>query len=83
MMHPALPPFNPEARCPKCGHDAVNVVYVKAHAGGSTPGCGATIDDFKYREHMDRACQRCHYEWGEAVLEPASAARGAGPDGGE
>lgn len=29
----ALPPFDAEARCPKCAYDAVHTVYVKAWGG--------------------------------------------------
>jgi transcription elongation factor Elf1 len=75
----SLPPYNPTATCPKCGHDDVRTFYVAEHKAWSTPGCGLLSLD-KYQEHLDRCCQRCHYEWAEAVLEPP---HGAAAEGGE
>lgn len=68
-----MEPFDPERRCPKCGHDDVTVSYVRSHRSWSDTPCGATIHDHKYVEHLDRHCQRCHYIWAEAVLATASA----------
>lgn len=61
----ALTPFDPEAKCPKCGHDDVRV----NHVGGYRYSC---THEAKPRhpetEHLDRTCQRCHFGWAEAVL---------------
>lgn len=62
-----LPPFNPEATCPKCGYDLIGVLYQRF--GCSYPArCGVRHTG---PEHLDRVCQRCHYEWAEDVLSPA------------
>jgi len=75
-----LPPFSPDATCPKCGHDVVTVAYVGTHRSWESPQCGATINDWKYTEHLDRCCQRCHYVWAEAALAALREREGA--DGG-
>lgn len=71
-MRKRLKPFNPNAMCPKCGHDVVRVSY----SVGGCPypadcGVSAAFDD---GEHLDRTCQRCHYEWAEAVMRQPTAA---------
>jgi hypothetical protein len=74
-----LPPFNPDTTCPKCGHDDVLMIYVSGHRAWDSPRCGLVSTD-KYQEHMDRCCQRCHYEWPTAVIAPATEARGGEAD---
>ena len=58
-----LPPFNPKAKCPKCGWREVVVLYQEYAAGPSA----------KYwplwREFFLRTCERCQYEWIEATPE--------------
>jgi hypothetical protein len=61
-----LPPFTADATCPKCGHDGVRTIYVAEHCSWSTPRCGLTSTD-KYHQHLDRRCERCQYEWPQAV----------------
>lgn len=64
-----LPALNPEAICPKCGHDDVYMGYMRQ--GCPSPArCGVRWDG---GEHMDRVCQRCHYQWAEAVMQPPAA----------
>ena len=66
-MH--LPPFSPTARCPKCSHDTVNVAYSDGASHGPL-GCAYSCPQRGHRrEHLDRVCQRCHFQWPEAVLE--------------
>ncbi len=71
----SLPPFSDSATCPKCGHGDVHVKY----SVGRTSGFGSCNYycplHGKFQEHLERVCQRCHYEWAEAVLAPT--------DGGE
>lgn len=76
-----LPPYDPEAICPKCGHEEVTVAYVASHTSYSSPRCGGTHLTHKYTEHLDRHCQRCHYEWAESVIEQHAA--GPARTGGE
>jgi len=58
-----LPPYDPNAKCPKCGHDEVRTYYCKT--GQPLDSCWLKIE----HEHLHRACQRCHYKWLEACLE--------------
>ena len=52
-----LPKYNPDARCPKCGHNIVTTEYWQAKDYGK-------IRD----EHFVRICMRCGYGWREACL---------------
>lgn len=60
-----LPPFNPDATCPKCGHDVVKTMY-QSRGCRFPADCGVRWDG---SEHHDRVCQRCHFEWAESVIE--------------
>ena len=61
-----LQPFNEKANCPKCGYDDINTWYCKY--GKPLDDCWHK--DFDYsKEHIHRACKRCHYEWFEKVKE--------------
>jgi hypothetical protein len=71
-----LPPFTPDATCPKCGHDVVRTIY---HEHGRSGVCDSHGLSWRDGEHLVRVCQRCHYGWAEAVLE--HAVRPAGEDG--
>lgn len=55
----ALPPFNPTATCPKCGHDQVAVRFV---AGGCQNFFGPPM---RVLENMMRTCGKCSYVWHE------------------
>jgi len=56
-----LPPFAPSAHCAKCGHGVVTTFHQRR-------GCeDATCTTCK-AECLIRACQRCHYQWAEAVM---------------
>ena len=54
-----LPDYNPNAKCPVCGHDEIStfycIDYCKFHAASS--------------EHVDRRCKRCHYKWPEKLID--------------
>ena len=52
-----LPKYNPDTRCPKCGHDIVTTEYWQPKDYGK-------IRD----EHFVRICMRCGYGWREACL---------------
>ncbi len=68
-------PFNPDARCAKCGHDDISAHYDE---GCSATGCP------RHPERIDRHCRRCHFEWSEAPLNsPMRSPRPASvPNGG-
>ncbi len=65
-----LKPFNPEARCPKCGHDTVKTRYCRG--GPDSDYRDLCWDKGLNREHLHRNCERCHYEWEEACINKAS-----------
>lgn len=57
-----LPPFDPDACCPKCGWDRV----VTEHKGGHTPSLNYPGAFFS-PEQFVRRCERCQYAWREQV----------------
>lgn len=67
MSDEKLPPYTLEAACPKCGCDEVSTVYVR------TPSydCGyrSAVPHRRVGEHLHRTCQRCRYDWPEAVRD--------------
>jgi hypothetical protein len=75
-----LPPYAPEATCPKCGHDTANTVYSKGSWYGAVSCSYSCSERSTHREHLERTCQRCHYQWAEACIAPAleRAAEGTG-----
>ena len=52
--------YNPDAICPKCGHDEVGTF----HHDSSSP-MDKFWPDLEDREYLSRTCRRCHYEWAE------------------
>lgn len=63
-----LPPFNPAAICPKCGHGDVSTRYEESYCTSTwstTNRCPARGEG----EHIDRQCRRCQYRWAEAPLD--------------
>ncbi len=71
----SLPPYRPEPRCQKCGFDKASTKYhpfTQQVAGGMHPSCPWTCElhwVIGLTEHLVRVCQRCGYEWAEAVLK--------------
>lgn len=61
-----MKPFDIKAKCPKCGHAEVGVVYAKEE---NNCDWDHRIEDEPV-EHLDRCCALCGYEWPEAVLSP-------------
>jgi hypothetical protein len=76
-----LPPYAPEATCPKCGHDQSTVRYSNGRSSWSG-GCYGCPQEGR-SEHLDRRCERCCYRWAEAVIAPAEQARDGREDGGD
>lgn len=74
-----LPPYDPDATCPKCGHEDVSTAYIgnghhwncKDH--GAPPATFHGSRDCCADEHLHRTCQRCHYLWREEVQAAAQA----------
>lgn len=61
-MTKTLPPYNPGARCPKCGFSQVSTTYQRPRRDTTPWECHAR------RAHLDRRCGRCGYAWCEATL---------------
>ena len=59
-----MKPYDPEAKCPKCGHAEVETHYEDK----------ANLCPWEHRnkagnevEHLDRYCKRCSYAWAEGI----------------
>lgn len=70
-----LTPFDASSVCPKCGHDDIDTRYE-----------GPIEDDpcwydrtynpvgkWPRKEYMHRTCERCKYQWPEAVIAGRAA----------
>lgn len=71
-----LSPLNETAKCPKCGYDDVKMLYSE-----TGKYCKAEGITWRAGEHLCRVCQRCHYAWAEACIDPLAttpADRGGG-----
>jgi len=69
-----LPPFDENAKCPKCRSPRViSVVFHRCFKRGFP----CYEDDLALGEHLCRVCGRCGYGWCEATAE-AGATRRAG-----
>ena len=56
-MNRNWPPYNPDARCPKCSYDDVGSLYC--------PGWDYHFPLSSEGEWIKRTCRRCHYIWPE------------------
>lgn len=56
-----LPPFDSERPCRKCGHDVISTHHQEQ--GCDDPSCAVHP-----AECLVRTCQRCRFQWFEAVL---------------
>ena len=63
-----LPFYDPDAKCPKCGHDDISTRYVKQGRLGEP--CEFYSADIREHEHLHRQCRRCNYKWCEACQKP-------------
>lgn len=70
-----LPPYSDtETTCPKCAHGLAHTAY--RSAAGSRPILlvewnGATVHRGPLPERLERECQRCGFQWDEALCPPA------------
>lgn len=64
-----LSPFNENARCPKCRHDVVKATYTTGGSYGTLSCSYSCSYRSSLREHLDRRCERCNYQWAEAVVD--------------
>lgn len=63
-----LPPYNPDAVCPKCGGASIHTAYHRWPAYACPFPTFGLVDA---REHMDRTCRHCGYSWSEECLDRA------------
>jgi hypothetical protein len=57
-----MKPYNPNAKCPKCGYCDISSVYRDKGEGSVSSG------EYYKPERIKRECRRCHYEWDEKPL---------------
>jgi ribosomal protein S27AE len=62
-----FPPYNPHARCPKCGSGYVRTRFCEMPHPDDKPG--AYLFGEAHFEHLDRECSECGYGWLEATLD--------------
>lgn len=62
----SLPPFNPEAVCPKCGSDQIATRWKWAKIGQTIPLSDAV--QAGESEWLMRHCGRCQLNWDEACV---------------
>lgn len=62
-----LPPFNPDAKCPKCGFEQITVRFKYAKPGQTLSRSEAV--DAGASEWLLRHCERCQFNWDEACVE--------------
>lgn len=61
-MDEKIEPFNAQSKCPKCSGEEVKTHYCKGVYFSWECRSG------KGGEHLHRVCNRCHYEWLQAVI---------------
>jgi hypothetical protein len=65
--------FNPDADCPKCGCETVDLKWYppveQRKISANTPHWEISPDP---REHLRSSCAQCGYEWSEATLDSVS-----------
>lgn len=70
-----LPPYNPDAKCPKCGGGEVSTSVLKLDPDG--PGFVALAP-----EDAHHVCRSCGYAWPEAPMDHiADVSKMVGEDG--
>ena len=57
----SLPPYDPDAHCPKCGRTTPSVEYHSSWSIGMTTNLVA--------DWLIRRCRRCGHAWNEACLD--------------
>lgn len=58
-----MQPFNPEAKCAKCGSDDIHSKFCYRRV------CWKWPNRIEGEQHMHRYCQICRYDWVEAPLD--------------
>lgn len=64
-MSDEMKDFDENSYCPKCHSDKISSVWVEKN---SPQWCRPYGDEEK-REHINRRCNRCNYQWNELPLD--------------
>lgn len=60
-----MTPYDPKAKCPKCGGDDIATLY---NNGCTDCACGVRgISSGK--KHICRHCCNCHHQWPESCID--------------
>lgn len=63
-----MKPYDPNAKCPKCGWDEISSSWIPADKCWTAEP--RRWEGNQTREaHISRTCRRCHYRWPEAPLD--------------
>lgn len=62
-----LKPFDPDAKCPKCGFERL----LRCYYG---PNARTFLSPLVPEPHIKQHCPRCHFSWPEAPLPPEEVA---------
>lgn len=69
----ALPPFSgDEPTCAKCGRVGARTEYLSMGDCVHGPGDRGVTLGWDVNERLHRECERCGYQWDEAVVEPCA-----------
>ncbi|MEU9000506.1 hypothetical protein [Streptomyces sp. NPDC048551] len=69
----ALPPFSgDEPTCTKCGWTGARTEYLPMGDCVHGPGARGVTIGWTANERLHRECQRCRYQWDEAIVPKAS-----------
>lgn len=60
-------PYNPNARCSKCGGEDVSSIWMPQER--CLPDCTVISRNHNMPERIERKCDRCGYTWLEEPLE--------------
>ncbi|MCX4540474.1 hypothetical protein [Streptomyces sp. NBC_01565] len=85
----SVPPYSgDEPTCIKCGNAGARTEYLAY--GETVPGLTGNVTiSFAPNERLQRECQRCGFQWDEAIVEPVhqggnaedcQACKGTNPD---
>jgi hypothetical protein len=66
-----LPPFSgDEPTCLKCGYAGARTEFLTMGDCVHGPGDRGVTLGWNVNERLHRECQRCQYQWDEAIVEP-------------
>lgn len=63
--------FNEDSKCPKCGHNSVNVRHCGGGSGSGGWNLTCDCQGYPKSQHLLRICHRCSAQWLEKCLDDA------------